>query len=79
MPVAVVGGAGSDGKTTVLELISKHLVTQGKEPLVIDANPDQNLASFFGLPEEKEAALALCDEIGVPKAARQLGMPKETL
>ncbi|MAM34668.1 MAG: hypothetical protein CMH28_06305 [Micavibrio sp.] len=55
MPVAVVGGAGSDGKTTVLELISKHLVTQGKEPLVIDANPDQNLASFFGLPEEKEA------------------------
>ena len=31
------------------------------------------------LPEEKEAALALCDEIGVPKAARQLGMPKETL
>lgn len=62
MPVTVVGGAGSDGKTTVLELVSKYLVTQGKEPLVIDANPDQNLASFFGLPKEDEDALAeICE------------------
>ena len=57
MPLTVVGGAGADGKTTVLELISKYLVLQGQEPLVIDANPDQNLASFFGLPEEIEAAM----------------------
>ena len=55
MPVTVVGGAGADGKTTVLELVSKYLVSKGQEPLVIDANPDQNLASFYGLPEELEA------------------------
>ena len=46
MPVTVVGGAGADGKTTVLELVSKYLVSQGQEPLVIDANPDQNLAKI---------------------------------
>ena len=62
MPVAIVGGAGSDGKTTVLELVSKYLVTQGNEPLVIDANPDQNLASFFGLLKDQEAAiLEICE------------------
>ena len=55
MPLAVIGGAGADGKTTVLELISKYFVSQGKEPLVIDANPDQNLASFFGVLKEVEA------------------------
>ncbi|MEC8665628.1 MAG: hypothetical protein VXY16_09180 [Pseudomonadota bacterium] len=55
MPVTVVGGAGADGKTTVLELVSKYLVSKGQEPLVIDANPDQNLASFYGLPEDLEA------------------------
>ena len=57
MPVAVVGGAGSDGKTTVLELVSKYLVVNGDEPLIIDANPDQNLASFLGLPAGDEAKL----------------------
>lgn len=57
MPVAVVGGAGSDGKTTVLELVSKYLVVNGDEPLIIDANPDQNLASFLGLPADEEAKL----------------------
>ena len=34
MPVAVVGGAGSDGKTTVLELVSKYLVVNGDADLI---------------------------------------------
>lgn len=57
MPLTVIGGAGADGKTTVLELVSKYLVLQGQEPLVIDANPDQNIASFFGMPDEQERDL----------------------
>ena len=62
MPVSVVGGAGADGKTTVLELVSKYLVSQGKEPLVIDANPDQNLASFFGMSaQQQEDMPKICD------------------
>lgn len=52
MAIIVAGGAGGDGKTTVLELVSKYLVTQGHEPLNIDANPDQNQARYFGISEE---------------------------
>ncbi len=48
MPLTIVGGAGADGKTTVLELLAKYMALNGREPLVVDANPDQNLASFFG-------------------------------
>ena len=51
MTLTVVGGAGADGKTTVLELMTKFLVAQGQQPLIIDANPDQNLASFMGVPK----------------------------
>lgn len=53
MPIIVAGGAGGDGKTTILELVSKYLVTQGHEPLNIDANPDQNQAQYFGIPPQR--------------------------
>jgi CO dehydrogenase nickel-insertion accessory protein CooC1 len=62
MSITVVGGAGADGKTTVLELVSKHLVAKGREPLVIDANPDQNIASFFGMSScAEEKMLNICE------------------
>lgn len=57
MPIIIAGGAGGDGKTTVLELVSKYLVTQGHEPLNIDANPDQNQGRYFGVPEAALAAM----------------------
>lgn len=49
MTIIVAGGAGADGKTTVLELVAKFLAAEGKRPLAIDANPDQTLMSFFGV------------------------------
>ena len=57
MPIIIAGGAGGDGKTTVLELVSKYLVTQGHEPLNIDANPDQNQGRYFGIPEATLATM----------------------
>lgn len=57
MPLIIAGGAGADGKTTVLELIAKYHRENADTPLVIDANPDQNLASYFGLSDIDEAAI----------------------
>jgi len=68
MSIIIAGGAGADGKTTVLELVSKYLGAEGKRPLVIDANPDQTLLSFFGV--DKDAANALpriCDQFEMLK------------
>ncbi len=53
----ISGGAGADGKTTIIELLAKYSVLQGTEPLLVDANPDQNLANFLGVPENLETAL----------------------
>jgi CO dehydrogenase nickel-insertion accessory protein CooC1 len=49
MSVAIFGGAGGDGKTTILQLLAQYDTHLNKTPLLIDANPDQNLADFFGL------------------------------
>jgi cellulose biosynthesis protein BcsQ len=49
MSVAIFGGAGGDGKTTILQLLAQYDARLNKTPLLIDANPDQNLADFFGL------------------------------
>jgi CO dehydrogenase maturation factor len=57
MALAIMGGAGADGKTTILELVAKYMSGEGRAPLLIDANPDQNLAGFFGLPPQQESAL----------------------
>lgn len=60
--IIVAGGAGADGKTTVLELVGKYLAAEAKRPLVIDANPDQTLLSFFGVSKEAAHALPnICD------------------
>jgi CO dehydrogenase maturation factor len=62
MTIIVAGGAGADGKTTILELAAKYLAAEGKRPLAIDANPDQTLFSFFGVDKgAADAHLRICD------------------
>jgi CO dehydrogenase nickel-insertion accessory protein CooC1 len=66
--IIVAGGAGADGKTTILELVSKYLAAEGKQPVVIDANPDQTLLSFFGVNKETAEKLPrICDHFDALK------------
>ncbi len=48
-----IGGKGGVGKTTVSAILAQLFAEDGYDVLAIDADPDVNLASAFGLPHEK--------------------------
>lgn len=48
-----VGGKGGVGKTTVSAILAQLFAEGGYDVLAIDADPDVNLASAFGVPVEK--------------------------
>ncbi|MBN2325285.1 MAG: AAA family ATPase [Spirochaetes bacterium] len=47
-----VTGKGGVGKTTFCALLSHALIKKGHKVLLIDADPDMNLATVIGIPEE---------------------------
>ena len=52
MKVAV-SGKGGVGKTTLAGVMARVLADQGHKILAIDADPDANLASAIGIPQEE--------------------------
>lgn len=52
MKIAVTGKGGV-GKTTVAGTLARIFSAEGHKVLAIDADPDSNLASAVGIPEEK--------------------------
>jgi CO dehydrogenase maturation factor len=48
-----IGGKGGVGKTTVCSVWAKLFAKDGCDVLAIDADPDANLASAFGLPADR--------------------------
>lgn len=48
-----IGGKGGVGKTTVSAILAQLFAEDGLDVLAIDADPDVNLASAFGLPDEQ--------------------------
>jgi CO dehydrogenase maturation factor len=52
-----VSGKGGVGKTTVAGILAMLLGREGKKVLVIDADPDSNLASAIGISREKREGL----------------------
>lgn len=52
MKIAVTGKGGV-GKTTVAGTLARIFAAEGHKVLAVDADPDANLASALGIPEEK--------------------------
>lgn len=48
-----VSGKGGVGKTTIAGILARLLGREGEKVLVIDADPDSNLASAIGIKREK--------------------------
>ena len=52
MPKYAISGKGGVGKTTLTALLAYTFANEGTKVLVIDADPDANLASALGMPQE---------------------------
>jgi CO dehydrogenase maturation factor len=63
MKIAVTGKGGT-GKTTVAAVLAHSFVEDGYRVLAVDADPDANLASALGVPQEDAASI-------VPISARR--------
>jgi len=51
MPKLAITGKGGVGKTTLTALLAHIYANEGTKVLVIDADPDANLASALGIPQ----------------------------
>ena len=71
-----VGGKGGVGKTTVCAILAQLFAEGGYDVLAIDADPDVNLASAFGIaPEQSPEPLIKMKEL----IAERTGTGKDTL
>lgn len=63
MPKIAITGKGGVGKTTLAGLLARLYASEGRPVLAIDADPDANLASALGFPEELLATISPISEM----------------
>jgi CO dehydrogenase maturation factor len=64
MPKFAITGKGGVGKTTLAALLAYIYAGEGNKVLVIDADPDANLASALGLPANAAKQITPIAEMG---------------
>lgn len=79
MKTIVTMGRGGTGKTSFVALMAKYLIRKGSTPiLLVDADPDQNLAEMVGIDLEsagKKTIAELLSETFIEKGGTTIGIP----
>jgi len=79
MKTIVTMGRGGTGKTSFVALMAKYLIAYGKTPLLlVDADPDQNLAEMVGVDLEasgRKTIAELLSETFIERGGTTVGIP----
>lgn len=79
MKTIVTMGRGGTGKTTFVALMAKYLIDNGRGPiLLVDADPDQNLAEMVGVDLDfagKKTIAELLSETFIQRGGTTVGIP----
>jgi CO dehydrogenase maturation factor len=79
MKILVTMGRGGTGKTSFVALMTKHLIESGRTPLLlVDADPDQNLAEMVGVDPEitgRKTIAELLGETFIERGGTTIGIP----
>ena len=74
-----VNGKGGTGKTTMAALLTAHLVSSGKGPvLAIDADPNSCFAAALGV-RDPETIVGVCEEMSKEASRAPSGVTKDRL
>lgn len=79
MKTVVTMGRGGTGKTTFVALMTKYLIGKRETPiLLVDADPDQNLAEMVGVDLDREGVRTISElvtETFIKKGGTTIGIP----